>query len=148
MTTPKIDERSPERRARDEQIAAEPQMPPLELPPDAPATPVETRLDRNSHPVAVVENGLVRPLDPAVKLSGASRHRGSIMGRLGGRRVEVASEACERDRQRAQLDFPKASRSCWQATETGPSLSEPLEKSNYLGKSPRSRGKTIGHCPQ
>ncbi len=77
MTTPKIDERSPERRARDEQIAAEPQMSPLELPPDAPATPVETHSDRkHSHPVAVVgvvENGLVRPLDPAVKLPERSR---------------------------------------------------------------------------
>ena len=77
MTTPRIDERSPERRARDEQIAAEPQMPPLELPPDAPATPLETQLDRQRrHPVAVlgvVENGLVRPLDPAVKLPERSR---------------------------------------------------------------------------
>ena len=77
MTTPKTDERSPERRARDEQIVAEPQMPPLELPPDAPATPVETHLDRQRrHPLAivgVVENGLVRPLDPAVKLPECSR---------------------------------------------------------------------------
>jgi hypothetical protein len=77
MTNPTIDERSPERRARDEQIAAEPQMPPLALPPDAPATPLETHLDRQRrHPVAVVgvvENGLVRPLDPAVKLPEGSR---------------------------------------------------------------------------
>ncbi len=77
MTTPKLDERSPERRARDEQIAAEPPMPPLELPLEAPATPLETHLDRkHSRPVAfvgVVENGLVRPLDPAVKLPERSR---------------------------------------------------------------------------
>ncbi len=77
MTTPKTDERSPERRARDEQIVAEPQMPPLELPPEAPATPVEAHLDRQRrHPVAVVgvvENGLVRPLDPATKLPERSR---------------------------------------------------------------------------
>ena len=77
MTTPKTDERSPERRARDEQIVAESQLPPLELPPDAPATPVETHSDRkHSRPVAVVgvvENGLVRPLDPAVKLPEHSR---------------------------------------------------------------------------
>jgi hypothetical protein len=77
MTTPKIDERSPKRRARDSQIAAEPEMPPLELPPDTPATPLETHLDRQRrHPVAivgVVENGLVRPLDPAVKLPERSR---------------------------------------------------------------------------
>jgi len=77
MTTPQTDSRSPERRARDEQIAAEPQMSPLELPPDAQATPLETHLHRkHSHPVAVVgivENGLVRPLDPAVKLPERSR---------------------------------------------------------------------------
>ena len=77
MTTPNIDERSPERRARDEQIAAEPQMPPLELPPDASASPVENHLGRQRrHPVAVVgvvENGLVRPIDPAVKLPERSR---------------------------------------------------------------------------
>ncbi len=77
MTTPKTDDRSPERRARDEQIAAEPEMPALELPPDAPATPVETHLDpKRWHPMAVmgvVENGVVRPLDPAVKLPERSR---------------------------------------------------------------------------
>ena len=77
MTTPEIDERSAERRARDEQTAAEAQLPPLELPPDAPATPVETHLDpKRRHPVAVVgvvENGLVRPLDPDVKLAERSR---------------------------------------------------------------------------
>ena len=76
MTTPEADQRSPERRAQDEQIAAEPRMPPLELPPDAPASPLETHLGRQRHPVAVVgvvENGLVRPLDPAVKLPEHSR---------------------------------------------------------------------------
>lgn len=31
---------------RDVQAAAEPQTPPLELPPNAPATPMETHLDR------------------------------------------------------------------------------------------------------
>lgn len=76
MTTPEADQRSPERRAQDEQIAAEPQMPPLELLPDAPAPPLETHFGRQRHPVAVVgvvENGLVRPLDPAVKLPEHSR---------------------------------------------------------------------------
>ena len=77
MTAPKTDERSPERRARDEQIAGEPQMPPLELPPDATTTPVETHLDwKHWRPMAVagvVENGVVRPLDPAVKLQERSR---------------------------------------------------------------------------
>jgi len=77
MTIPEADERSPERRARDEQIAAEPQMAPPELPPDARSSPVETHLVRRGRrPVAVagvVENGLVRPLDPAVKLPERSR---------------------------------------------------------------------------
>jgi hypothetical protein len=77
MTTPGIDPRSPERRARDEQIAAEPQLPPLNLPPDAPASSVEAHLERRRRrPLAVagvVENGLVRPLDPDVKLPEHSR---------------------------------------------------------------------------
>jgi hypothetical protein len=76
MTTPAVDQRSPGRRARDEQIAAEPQLAPPELPPDATPSPVETHLGRLHRPVAVVgivENGLVRPLDATVKLSEHSR---------------------------------------------------------------------------
>jgi len=77
MTTPQADQRSPGRRARDEQIAAAPQLPPLDLPPDAPASSVEAHLARQRpRPLAVagvVENGLVRPLDPAVKLPEHSR---------------------------------------------------------------------------
>jgi len=71
MTTPGIDQRSPGRRAEDEQIAAEPQMAALELPPDAAPLSVEIHLARlRRRPLAVagvVENGLVRPLDPTVK---------------------------------------------------------------------------------
>lgn len=77
MTTPAIDQRSAGRRARDEQIAAESQMAPLELPPDASPSPVETQLARHRRrPVAVagvVENGLVRPIDPTVKLEEHAR---------------------------------------------------------------------------
>ena len=50
-------------------------MPPLQLPPDAVASPVESHLQRQ-RPIAVegvVEHGLVRPLDPAVKLPEHSR---------------------------------------------------------------------------
>lgn len=72
MTIPEVDQRSPGRRAQDEQIAAEPRMPPIELPPGVSASPLGTHLGRQwRHPIAVVgvvENGLVRPLDPAVKL--------------------------------------------------------------------------------
>jgi hypothetical protein len=77
MTTPAIDQRSAGRRARDEQIAAEPQLAPLALPPDAAPSTMEAHLGRfGRRPVAVagiVENGLVRPLDPAVKLPEHSR---------------------------------------------------------------------------
>jgi hypothetical protein len=67
-----VDERSPERRARDEQVAAEPALPMPDVPPDAVPLPVESFLARRPRrPLAVegiVENGVVRPLDPAVKL--------------------------------------------------------------------------------
>lgn len=72
MTIPEADLRSPSRRVRDEQIAAEPPMAPLELPPDAKPLPMEAHQVRSERqPLAVagvVENGLVRPLDPAVRL--------------------------------------------------------------------------------
>jgi hypothetical protein len=72
MTISNIDPRSPERRARDEQIAAEPPLPAPRLPPSAVPKPLEAHLSRNPRrPVAVagiVENGLVRPLDPSVHL--------------------------------------------------------------------------------
>jgi hypothetical protein len=67
-----VDDRSPERHLRDEQIAAEPLLPPMKLPPDAVPLPLETHLKpRQRQPLAllgVVENGLVRPLDPTVTL--------------------------------------------------------------------------------
>jgi hypothetical protein len=74
---PEIEKRSPERQARDEQIAAEPKLEPLNLPADAAAEPVEAHLGRlRRHPVAVegiVEHGVVRLLDPDVKLPEHSR---------------------------------------------------------------------------
>ena len=76
MTTRSFDHRSPARRARDEEIAAEPKLAPVELTPNAPSSPVETYLSRRHRPLAitgVVENGLVRPLDPEVKLAEHSR---------------------------------------------------------------------------
>ncbi len=77
MATREIDPRSPERRANDDRIAAEPRMAPPPLPPEAPVLPVESHLGRiRRQPVAVagvVENGLVRPLDPTVKLPERSR---------------------------------------------------------------------------
>jgi hypothetical protein len=77
MIKPEVEQRSHDRRARDEQIAAEPPLPPVELPPDAIGAPVERQLaEHHRHPLAVVgvvENGLVRPLDPSVKLAENSR---------------------------------------------------------------------------
>jgi hypothetical protein len=55
---------------------SEPRLAPLPLPPDAVPLPVEAHLARQRRPVAVagiVENGLVRPLGPRVKLPKRSR---------------------------------------------------------------------------
>jgi hypothetical protein len=72
-----LDQRSAERRARDEQIASEPLLAPLQLPPDAVPSPVEVHLAQlSARPLAVagvVENGVVRPIDPAVRLPEHSR---------------------------------------------------------------------------
>jgi hypothetical protein len=76
MSIPPTDERSPERQARDEEIAAEPQLPPPELPPNAAPLPLEAHRHRQRRPLAVVgvvENGLIRPLDPTVRLPEHSR---------------------------------------------------------------------------
>jgi len=77
MTTPGVDQRSAGRRAQDEQIAAEQPLAPLNLTADAPSLAVEAHLGpHRRRPLAVagvVENGLVRPLDPAVKLPEHSR---------------------------------------------------------------------------
>ncbi len=71
MSQPVADQRSPERRAQDERIAAEPPRPPLDVPAAAAPSPVEAHLPPARRPLAVagvVENGLVRPLDASVKL--------------------------------------------------------------------------------
>ncbi len=77
MTRPEVDQRGPAPRARDEQIAAEPPLAPLELPADAVASPMEAHLARQpgrpSAVAGVVENGVVRPLDPTVRLPERSR---------------------------------------------------------------------------
>ena len=76
MTVPAPDLRSPPRRIRDEQIASEPQLLPPDLVPGVAASPVEAHLASRRHPVAlagVVENGLIRLLDPGVKLTERSR---------------------------------------------------------------------------
>ncbi len=76
MPAPVPDNRSPQRRALVEQIASEPPLALPSLPPEAAPSPVEAHLARQRRPVAVVgvvENGLVRPLDPSVKLTERAR---------------------------------------------------------------------------
>lgn len=77
MTTPTADDRSAQRRALDESIAAELPLALLDLPAGAMTTPVETLLPRPTRrPAAVagiVQNGVVCPIDPAVKLAENSR---------------------------------------------------------------------------
>lgn len=76
MIAPNLDDRSADRRARDEAIAAEPPLYPPETPQDSPGLPVEVHLARRHRPMAVagvVENGLVRPLDTSIKLPEHSR---------------------------------------------------------------------------
>ena len=76
MTVAGVDSRSPERRARDERISAEPPLPPPDLPPDTEPLSMEVHQFRRTHPIAIagiVENGLVRPVDPGVKLPEHSR---------------------------------------------------------------------------
>jgi hypothetical protein len=77
MANSEPDSRSPARRARDEQLAEEPKLAPLELPAGAVSAPIESHLARRQRrPLAIagiVENGLVRPLDPTVTLAEHSR---------------------------------------------------------------------------
>ncbi len=76
MTAPAPDLRSPQRRDHDERIASEPPLSPLDLPPGAAASAVEAHFASRRRPLAVagvVENGLVRPLDPGVRLPEHSR---------------------------------------------------------------------------
>jgi hypothetical protein len=72
-----VDKRSVERQRRDEQIVSEPLLTPLDLPTEAVAASVETHLgQQHRRPLAVVgvvENGLIRLLDPAVELPEHSR---------------------------------------------------------------------------
>lgn len=85
MRTPNADRRSPKRRAQDERLAAAPRLPHPKPKRGEKFEPVEAHLARlpsrsgtraSLRPQAVpgiVENGLVRPLDPAVKLVERSR---------------------------------------------------------------------------
>jgi hypothetical protein len=77
MSNRPMDQRSIEVRTRDERIAAEPRLAETELPQNAAPAPVDAHLRRLRHqPVAIagiVESGVMRPLDPGVKLSEHSR---------------------------------------------------------------------------
>ena len=76
MITSAKDDRSEARKKLDEQIASEPPLAPPNLPAGAVPQPLEVHLKSIRRPVAVagvVENGLVRPLDPAVQLPAHAR---------------------------------------------------------------------------
>lgn len=76
MIVPSPDNRSPERKALDERIAAEPRKSPMDVPAGAVGRPIEEIIAARKKPIAVagiVENGLVRMLDPAVHLPEHSR---------------------------------------------------------------------------
>jgi hypothetical protein len=77
MISSEVDQRSPARRTLDEKIADEPPLAIPELPTGATSASMEAHLNRqHRRPVAVagvVENGLVRPLDPTVHLQERSR---------------------------------------------------------------------------
>ncbi len=75
MPIPQPDTRSERRRALDEQLASEPHMLLPDVAPGDGPRPLDTHL-RHRRPVAVVgvvENGLVRLLDPLVRLPEQSR---------------------------------------------------------------------------
>jgi hypothetical protein len=77
MKTNAVDDRSDERRRRDEVIVAEAKLVLAKVPAGATGAPMEAFLARSSRrPLAiegVVENGLVRPLDPTVILPESAR---------------------------------------------------------------------------
>jgi len=75
MPNPQPDLRSERRKALDEQLASEPQLPHPEVAPGEQPRPLEERL-HHRRPLAVigvVENGLVRLLDPRIRLPEQSR---------------------------------------------------------------------------
>ena len=76
MIKPQPDNRSAKRKARDEQIAAEPPLAPPDLTITAQPSRVEDHLAHIRRPRAIagrVENGVVHPLDPSIKLPEQAR---------------------------------------------------------------------------
>jgi hypothetical protein len=71
MIQPAPDNRSSQQKALDEQTASEPPIAWPEIPPGTKPMSIEALMASRMRPIAVagiVENGLVRPLDPAVHL--------------------------------------------------------------------------------
>jgi hypothetical protein len=76
MIAPSRDDRSQERKALDEQIASEPPVAWPEVPPGTKPQPIEALMASRRRPIAlagIVENGLIRPLDPSVHLPERTR---------------------------------------------------------------------------
>ncbi len=75
MPSAQPDPRSEHRKALDDQLSSEPHLAPLDIPPGKEPRPLEEHI-RHRRPVAiagVVENGVVRLLDPQRKLPDHSR---------------------------------------------------------------------------
>ena len=72
MATTSPDERSEARKRQDGAIASEPPLPPLDVLAGTQALPIEEHIrKRRRRPQAflgVVENGVIRPIDPDVRL--------------------------------------------------------------------------------
>ena len=74
MRVPEADTRGPQRRALDEQIAAEVEAERLIPPPESIPLPVEAFMRSPSTAmVGIVENGVIRPLNPNFNLPERSR---------------------------------------------------------------------------
>ncbi|HEX5105564.1 MAG TPA: hypothetical protein VFV87_17215 [Pirellulaceae bacterium] len=76
MAEPSTDQRSPARRALDEEIAAEAPLSHPQLPLQAAPAPMEAHLAQLRRPVAIsgiVQNGAVYPVDPSIRLPEHSR---------------------------------------------------------------------------
>lgn len=74
MTVPEPDTRGEARKRLDEQISNDPELPPPNVVGEP--KPLEAFLARPRRPVAIVgivENGVIKPVDPTVKLPERSR---------------------------------------------------------------------------
>src|SRR5688572_22885765 len=106
MATPQADQRSPERRAKDEEIAAGPKLAAPALPPDAPAESVEAHLARAGRkPLAaagVVGSDKTLPSPPKYVLQGSFDVPPATWERA---KEEIRAILIEKAKQRAMIPY-------------------------------------------